>query len=217
VLRIETVINDPKEFKVRRRCIQGGQEVMAWRPMSKGVANLYCYQEQTRAANGRYLAALCAAEEPPQSIGDLHRLGESCRRGARSYAGFNPACAGDMALFACLCQGAYLLHGFRNHDVRGTLFPDQTGDAQEKRRKSAAVGRILKRLHVRGLLIKIPHSRRCSQYLHRPTGAYIFPPIAAKRWNDLRHTLPGEIDFDAGIADPRFNPREDASPARLTA
>lgn len=160
VLRIETVINDPKEFKVRRRCIQGGREVMAWRPMSKGVANLHCCQEKARAANDRYLAALCAAEEPPESIDDLHRLGEPCRRGDRSYAGFNPARAGDMALFACLCQGAYLLNGFRNQDIRGAIFSGEAGAREEKRRKSAAVGRILKRLHVRGLLLKIPHSRR---------------------------------------------------------
>ncbi|HEY4328430.1 MAG TPA: hypothetical protein VGN88_01740 [Phycisphaerae bacterium] len=160
VLRVETVINDPKEFKVRRRRIRDGQSVMDWCPMNKGVANLYAYQEQCRAANNRYLAALAAAEEPPQNAGDLHRLGEPCRCGDRFYAGFNPARAGDMSLFAGLCQGAHLLQGFRNQDIRGTLFSTPTTDPREKRRRSAAASRILKRLHVRGLLLKIPHTRR---------------------------------------------------------
>jgi hypothetical protein len=160
VLRIETVINDPKEFKVRRQRIRDGQRGMVWCPMNKGVANLYRYQEKAHAANDRYLAALANVHQPPAAAKDLHRLGQSCQHAGRSYAGFNPARSGDLSLFACLCQGAFLLNGFRNRDLRPTLFPSPTTDPHELRRRSAAVGRILKRLHVRGLVLKIPHSRR---------------------------------------------------------
>jgi hypothetical protein len=41
VLRIETVINHPHEFKVRRRGRRNGQEVMGWYPMTKGVGYFY--------------------------------------------------------------------------------------------------------------------------------------------------------------------------------
>jgi hypothetical protein len=174
VLRLETVINDPREFKVRRRRIRDGQSTMVWCPMNKGVANLYRYQEQAQAANGRYLAALAAAQQPPKEARDLQRLGDSLRHANRSYAGFNPARAGDMFLFACLCQGAYLLQGFRNADLRAALFASPAKDPAEQRRRSAAVGRILKRLHVRGLVQKVPRTRR---WLTSPRGRQLLTPL----------------------------------------
>ena len=39
VLRIETVINQPREFKVRRQGVREGREVIDWFPLCKGVAN----------------------------------------------------------------------------------------------------------------------------------------------------------------------------------
>ena len=45
VLRIETVINDPHEFRVRRLRTREGRRVMIWCPMNKGVINLYRYRE----------------------------------------------------------------------------------------------------------------------------------------------------------------------------
>ena len=49
--------------------------------------------------------------------------------------------------------------GFRNADIRVPLFGELRG-AQRRRRRSARVSRILKRLHVHGLIAKIPRSRR---------------------------------------------------------
>ena len=37
-LRVETVINDPEEFRLRRRVRRHGRSVMAWVPLRKGVA-----------------------------------------------------------------------------------------------------------------------------------------------------------------------------------
>jgi len=54
ILRIETVINNPREFKVRRRVQRKGRNQMDWCPMNKGVANFYHYHEVARAANERY-------------------------------------------------------------------------------------------------------------------------------------------------------------------
>ena len=53
-----------------------------------------------------------------------------------------------------------VLNGFVNRDVRQQLFPAAAIDPGQRRRASAATGRLLKRLHVRGLLLKVPHSRR---------------------------------------------------------
>jgi hypothetical protein len=160
MLRIETVINNPHEFKVRRKRIRDGQSVMVWVPMNKGVGNLYRYRQACQAANDRYLQSLAAVKPAPTVAADFRRLGEPCRQADRPYAGFNPARSADLALFQILCQGHYLLHGLVNRDVRQQLFPAAAADPDQSRRASAATGRLLKRLHVRGLLLKVPHSRR---------------------------------------------------------
>jgi hypothetical protein len=39
VLRVETVIYDPEEFRVRRRVLRNGREAMAWVPLRKSVTH----------------------------------------------------------------------------------------------------------------------------------------------------------------------------------
>jgi hypothetical protein len=58
VLRIETVINQPREFKIRRKGIRHGCEVTGWFPMAKRVANMERYAEVSLTANTRYMQAL---------------------------------------------------------------------------------------------------------------------------------------------------------------
>jgi len=77
----------------------------------------------------------------------------------RSYAGFNLACGADAKLFGAVLDGNHLVRGFRNADILEVLY-GPTEDAGERRRQSLAVGRMLKRLHVRVLIVKVPHSRR---------------------------------------------------------
>ena len=112
------------------------------------------------ASNQRYLAALSAVDPAPAAAQELHRLGEPCRHGGRGYGGFNPACRRDLKLMRCLCEGEHLLKGFCNADVRQGLFGQDPKETRERRRRSAATGRLLKRLHVRGLVLKVPHRRR---------------------------------------------------------
>jgi len=75
----------------------------------------------------------------------------------RSYAGFNPARRDDVRLFAAVLDGDHIARGFRNKNVRTTLYGVE---AKPSSRQSAAVGRLVKRLHVRQLVAKIPRTRR---------------------------------------------------------
>ena len=52
VLRIETVINNPREFRVRRLRTRDGRREMIWCPMNKGVVNLYRYREVALTSTG---------------------------------------------------------------------------------------------------------------------------------------------------------------------
>jgi hypothetical protein len=159
ILRLETVINQPREFKVRHRRVREGRLQMVWCPMNKGVSNFYRYHQLARAANDRYLAALAVVADPAPAYRQVERLSEPKTARGRSYAGFNPARRGDVRLFEAVLRGEHLLHGLRNGDIRRILHGESKAPTG-RRRQSAAVGRLLKRLHVRGLLAKVSRTRR---------------------------------------------------------
>jgi len=159
VLRIETVINHPYAFKVRRLGKRQGELVMGWFPMSKSVANVYRYAEVAVAANHRYLDALAEIDDPSQPRQALRTLAKPVRHKGRTHRGFNPASDEDARLFAAVLRGEHAIMGFCNRDIRRQLFRPSTRP-QDIRRQSAKVSRLFKHLHVRGLIAKIPRSRR---------------------------------------------------------
>jgi hypothetical protein len=163
VLRIETTINRPQEFKVRRRLARRtarGASRMGYVPLTKGVRFLWRYAQVAGAANARYLRALAVVHDPAPAQAHLHALAEGVRRPERCYRGFNPAARDDVRLFAAVMRGEYSLQGFANRNLCGTLFPLSSPDPAESRRRRARVSRLLKRLHVHGLIAKIPRTRR---------------------------------------------------------
>lgn len=132
---------------------------MVWCPMNKGVANLPSYQRVSQAANDRYLNALSVVADPAPAYRQVAHLAESKRHRGRRYAGFNPARREDVKLFQAVLSGEHLLRGFRNAEIREALW-GTTKDRRQRRSRANAVTRLLKRLHVRGLLAKIPRTRR---------------------------------------------------------
>lgn len=158
ILRVETVINRPKEFLVyRTRYHRDGNTSAGWFPMNKDVGSLVHYQEQALACNRRYLDALAVVDDPAPAYQELRQLTEAKVAAGRSLAGFNPARCEDVRLFAAVLDGDHIARGFRNRDIRAALFGV---DGKDQARRGAAVGRLLKRLHVRQLLAKIPRTRR---------------------------------------------------------
>ncbi len=174
VLRIETVINNPREFRIRRLRERNDRLVMVWCPMNKGVSNLYRYHEVALAANERYLEALSVVDNPATAYRHVQELTEPIVVSRRSHRGFNPANKSDVKLFSAVLDGNHLVRGFRNVDIREALFGQNEDDA-ERRRQSQAVGRLLKRLHARGLIAKVPNTRRwlVTQKGHQVLGVII--------------------------------------------
>lgn len=95
VLRVETTINDPAQFRVLR--VQDGHR--KWCPMKKGVADLYRFYQVGRASDERYLEALAAARDNRQGVTALHRLCRPRRNDGRHHARLNPVDVKDLALF----------------------------------------------------------------------------------------------------------------------
>jgi len=163
VLRIETVINNPEEFRVRKRVTRKGRKTTEWVQMRKGVKFLFRYRDVSRSANSRYLDALAVVSNPGVRVRQVERITRRvCLPSGRSAKAFNPLSREDAELFRAVMAGEHLLRGFRNSDIRRQLRDTHHLDGLQHapRRAGAKVSRILHRFHVHGLIAKIPHSRR---------------------------------------------------------
>lgn len=174
VLRVETVINNPREFKVRRWRKRRGRRQKVWCPMNKGIINLNQYRQAAHAANVRYLEALSVVNDPAPAYQQVAALVQTKKAGQRRFAGFNPARREDVQFFRAVLRGEHELRGFRNADLRRILGHNDQ-DPEQRRRNRAAIGRRLQRLHVRGLVAKIPRTRRwkVTPLGHRTLGACV--------------------------------------------
>ena len=159
VLRVETVINQPREFKVRRTSTFRGRTRIRWTPMPKRVAFLDRTERISRAANGRYLDALAGVDDPTAARRALDRMAVPASARTRRMRGFNPADPQDARLFAAVLRGEHVIAGFRNRHVREKLF-GKTNDRLTARRQAARVTRLFNRLHAHGYIAKIPRTHR---------------------------------------------------------
>jgi hypothetical protein len=174
VRRVEAVINDPRGFRVRRLRSRAGRRELVWGPMNKGVVNRDRDRAVAWAANRRPRDALAVVDDPAPASRQVEELTEPVVVPGRSQAGFKPARGADVRLFPAVRDGNHLLRGFRNAAIRAAL-DGSTEDGGERPRPSHAVGRMLKRLHVRGWIVKVPHSPRwpVSGKGHRVLGAVV--------------------------------------------
>ena len=86
---------------------------------------------------------------------------------------FNPLSRPDTEIFATVMSGDHAIHGFTNRDLRDKLPSTVLRPAEDPKKRSARVSRLLHRLHVYGLVAKIPRSRRwrVTAFGHRVMGA----------------------------------------------
>jgi len=161
VLRIETVIEEPREFFAHRcKHKKDGTQEVGWFPMTKGVANLYRYAEVSQRANQRYLEALAVVDDLGVGQRELdRRCAPVCYQGRRRRA-LQPLGRDDQALFQATLRGEYAVRGFRNGELAEQLFGPRPNDLVERRRRCGRVTRRISLLRAHGLVAKLPRSRR---------------------------------------------------------
>jgi hypothetical protein len=160
VLRIETVINQPREFKVRRRCLRHGKRVTLWCPMNKGVCNLRHSHAIARASNERYLDALAQAAMPCAAARTVDQVHKPVRFKGRRRRPLNVLSPAEQKLFLAVLRGEHRLHGLRNADIVAQLYSAPARSAVERRRRTNAVSRKLQLLRAHGLIRRVPRSYR---------------------------------------------------------
>jgi hypothetical protein len=159
-LRVETTINQARDFKVYRTREGHPEDDPAWLPMRQGVADLHRRAQVSQAANNRYLDALAAVDNST-ALGDL--LDQVCVpttwNGHRVRA-LHPWDPQDIALLEAITRGDFFINGFRNRDLRPHLYPTVAANKDHDRRRAAAVTRKLRLLRAHGLISKVPRTHR---------------------------------------------------------
>jgi len=156
VLRVETTINNPSEFKICQLTEAGK---LRWVPMRKGVSNLYRYAEVGLQANQRYLDHLTQAKLKSKAIPFLDDLCRSLTKNGKRFARFNPLQDVDRRLFAAVVSGEFVLNGFRNHDLCTKLYPEPAASDKEGKQRCTRVSRLIAKLRAHGLIAKVKDAR----------------------------------------------------------
>src|SRR6267143_933257 len=159
LLRIETTLNNPRRFRVRRRIDREGHRELAWLPLRKSIADLRRRVEISRAANARYLDALSVVGEITPSHHLLDSVSHRVLHDGRPYRPLHPVSPLDAPLFRVLLDGKFSVQGIRNRDLRLALYPDDATDPLRPRRSAARITRCLRLLRAHGLLRKVPTTR----------------------------------------------------------
>jgi hypothetical protein len=170
VLRVETTINKPREFRALRIVTDTkGRRERRWCPMRKGVADFWRNYQVGIAANRRYLDALAAAPLKGEGVAALDALCRPHTKAGRSYARFNPLSPADLALFRAVICGEHAINGFKNRDLARRLYRRPPHDIDEAHRRCERVSRLIVKLRGHGLVAKVPRSRlyRVTRYGNR--------------------------------------------------
>jgi hypothetical protein len=155
VFRVETTINNPREFKVLRSATDDQEP--RWCPMTKGVANFWRYAEV--AANGRLLTALARVPLTGEATVELDALCQPVMATDRHVAAFNPIHPDTAALFAAVLSGDFTVNGFRNRDLQGKLYPAAATDVADAKRRTHRTSRLIAKLRGHGLITRVKNTR----------------------------------------------------------
>lgn len=159
LLRIEMVINQPTEFKVRRSVQREGRPCQDWVAMRKGVGNFPDFTRHAQAAIQRYLDALAVVDQPVD-VSALQRACEPRQFRHRHQRGLQPLRAGEQQLFRAVMHGEHRIKGFRHRDLHRLLHGDNTASPPIQRQRRYQLTRQLQLLRAHRLIAKIPRTHR---------------------------------------------------------
>jgi hypothetical protein len=161
VLRIETTINKPSEFR-SLRCFtdQDGRRSLRWMPMRKGVADFWRFMKVGTQSNERFLEALAEATPQAKVLKELDLLSRPRRVEDRQFARFNILNDADYQLFLSALNGAHLINGFRNRDLVNLIYPKEAATQRERRRRCERMSRLIAKMRGHGMIAKVPRTRR---------------------------------------------------------
>jgi hypothetical protein len=160
VLRIETTIHQPYDFKVFRAKEGDPNGKRDWRPLRHGVADLHRRCQVSQAANERYGTALAAMQDST-SLGELtqHLCQPTCFAGKRVRS-LRPWSTEDLGLLSAIASGGFVISGFRNRDLVAALYSKPSNNLKIQRQRSARICRLLRMLRAHAVIKRVPKTHR---------------------------------------------------------
>jgi hypothetical protein len=186
ILRTETTINNPYEFKAFRTSENDPDGKPEWRILRKGVADLNRRAEVSQAANNRYIQTLADVESPETFAETVEPICHRTSWHGRPIRALNPLAPDDARLLEAVSQGEFALNGFRNADLRRLLYSTSAKTKAEEKKRAAAVTRKLQILRAHSLIQKVPTTQR---YTLTTKGAKIITAtLVARRSTTVKQT-----------------------------
>lgn len=146
ILRIETTTNNVSDFKQYRTVYtRRGEQVKKIASVKKSIYSLPDMFKILKSSNHRYLEFISTLVDVSGGIKNLEKITRSVESDDRTYRGFNFYDSEDLKLLEVLSRGEFNINGFRNKLLRQYL----------PHKNSGAISRILKRLHLHGMIRKI--------------------------------------------------------------
>lgn len=160
LLRVETTINEPREFKVYRPKEGEPDGARDWRPMRKGIADLHRRAMVSQQSNKRYLQALASLNTDMPAGKLVEPTTERVSWKGRPVRGLRPWTAEDRALLEVISRGEFAVNGLRNRDVVRHLHGGAFRSPEERTRAAARVTRKLRMLRAHGIIKKVTRTHR---------------------------------------------------------
>jgi hypothetical protein len=181
ILRVETTILHPEQFRVYRpkESDEGGEK--QWRRLRRGVADLWRRADVSHGANQRYLAALASVTGSTPLKEESAAVCRRIKKDGRTHRALNPLSMEDGNLLQVISKGEFTLSGFRNRDVRQALC-GASKPGKDRQRQAAATTRKFAILRAHGLIKKVPKTHR---YQLTDTGRRIVTALLAARNADI--------------------------------
>lgn len=161
ILRVETTINNSREFKVFRHPNDDKSRPASWQRMRKGVSDLHRRCELSDKCNERYADALASAQVEERLKEVVSPACNKVKKKGKTYRGLNPWQEQDYKLLTFLAKGEHAINGFRNKDLRRWLYSGSEAILKQERKKySGRTTRRIKLLRVHGLVKKVAKENR---------------------------------------------------------
>lgn len=187
VLRVETTLNDADKIKVKSSKLADPNGPKQWQPLRRGIVDLPLRAQVCQQANERYVQALASVDHSA-TLGELtERITQPTTYNGRRVRALQPFAAEDLALLQAVSRGEFALAGVRNKDLQRLLYATPVDTPQERRRRSACVGRKLRLLRAHGLLLKREHQH---VYDITATGRQILTAILTAHQTQVNDLLP---------------------------
>lgn len=158
-LRVETTINQPKDFRVLRPLAKKPKAAKRWQQLRRSTADLHRRAEVSHAAGLRYFEALSVVQDATPLAQEAATICRRVRRAGQSYRALQPFGGKDARLLAVVNDAKFMASGFTNAHLREALFGRLRNVALEKKRSSQST-RLIRLLRAHRLIVKVRKSHR---------------------------------------------------------